>query len=399
MSPHVLVLNSGSSSIKYQLVDVGARTAVASGLVERIGEPDGSLVHRLGGAETTRQERFADHEAGLRTVLDVFDETGPQLADVDVVAIGHRVVHGGELFSDPVVVDDEVEAAIESLVPLAPLHNPANLEGIKVARKVFPDLPQVAVFDTAFHQTLPPHAYTYAVPRRWAREHGVRRYGFHGTSSAFVAREAARLLGKNLASLDLVVLHLGNGASATAVKRGRSVDTSMGLTPLQGLVMGSRSGDIDPSVLPHLVRTSDLTLDEVETALNRDSGLRGLAGENDLREVHRLADAGDADARLALEVYCYRIRLYVGAYYAAVGRLDAVVFTAGVGENDARVRRDALAGLGGLGMVVDEELNTAPSRSARVISPEDCRVAVLVVPTNEELEIAEEAVALVTGSR
>jgi acetate kinase len=395
MTAHVLVINSGSSSIKYQLIEVTTGRSIASGLVERIGESESALTHRSGDQEISREERFADHEAGLRAVLDAFEASGPSLVDTELVAIGHRVVHGGERFADPVIIDDDVEATIEALIPLAPLHNPANLEGIRVARKLFPELPHVAVFDTAFHQTLPPHAYTYAVPQSWARDHGVRRYGFHGTSHSYVFREAARLLGKEPRDVNVIVLHLGNGASVTAVSGGRSVDTSMGLTPLEGLVMGTRSGDVDPSLAAHLNRTAALSLEEVDTALNRSSGLKGLAGENDMREVHRLAEEGVAAARLALDVYCYRIKKYVGAYFAALGRLDAIAFTAGVGENAAFVRAQALAGLEELGIAVDATRNEQRSREARVISPDRGRVAVLVVPTNEELEIATQAVELV----
>jgi acetate kinase len=395
MTAHVLVINSGSSSIKYQLIDVPAGRSIASGLVERIGESDSTLMHRSGDREVTRHERFADHEAGLRAALDAFDESGPSLADTELVAVGHRVVHGGERFADPVVIDDDVEATIEALVPLAPLHNPANLEGIRVARKLFPQLPHVAVFDTAFHQSLPPHAYTYAVPRSWARDYHVRRYGFHGTSHAYVSREAARLLGKEPRDVNVIVLHLGNGASISAVSRGRSVDTSMGLTPLEGLVMGTRSGDIDPSLAAHLNRTASMSLEEVDTALNRSSGLKGLAGENDMREVHRLAESGDSAARLALDVYCYRIKKYVGAYYAALGNVDVIAFTAGVGENAAFVRAQALAGLEEFGIAVDAARNAERSRVARIISPEGSRVATVVIPTNEELEIAKQALDLI----
>jgi acetate kinase len=395
MTRYVFVVNSGSSSIKYQLIDVSAGRSTASGLVERIGESDSTLTHRSGDNEITRQERFADHEAGLRAVLEAFDESGPSLAGTELVAVGHRVVHGGERFSDPVVIDDDVEAAIEALIPLAPLHNPANLEGIRVARKLFPQLPHVAVFDTAFHQTLPPHAYTYAVPHAWARDYDVRRYGFHGTSHAYVSREAARLLGKEPGDVNVIVLHLGNGASISAVSRGQSVDTSMGLTPLEGLVMGTRSGDVDPSLAAHLNRMASMSLEDVDTALNRSSGLKGLAGENDMREVHRLAESGDAAARLALAVYCYRIKKYVGAYCAALGHVDAIAFTAGVGENAAFIRAQALAGLDELGIAVDAARNTERSRVARTISAEGSRVAVLVIPTNEELEIARQALELV----
>jgi acetate kinase len=397
MRPHVLVLNAGSSSLKYQLVDVESGAAPASGLVERIGEPSVSpLGHTGPGGEVRTERRVADHEAAMRAVLDAFAGHGPDLAACDLVAVGHRVVHGGDRFAAPVLIDDAVEKAIEELIPLAPLHNPGNLEGIRVARRIFTDLPQVAVFDTAFHQTLPPRAYTYAVPRDWEREHGVRRYGFHGTSHAYVSREAARLLGRAPSDVNVFVLHLGNGASAAAVAAGHSIDTSMGLTPLQGLVMGTRCGDLDPAVPAHLARTAGLTLDDMDVAMNRHSGLLGLAGANDMRTVLERADAGDADAELAVAVYCYRIRGYIGAYYAALGHVDAIAFTAGVGENSARVRALSLEGLERLGIRVDAGRNEAPGRGARVVSPDGAEVTVLVVPTNEELEIARQSVELLS---
>ena len=312
--------------------------------------------------------------------------------------MAHRVVHGGTRFSAPVRIDDGVLAAIRELSALAPLHNPVNATGIEVARQVFPLLPHVAVFDTAFHQTLPPHAYTYAVPPHWERDYGVRRYGFHGTSHAYVSRAAAGLLGRPVEDANVIVLHLGNGASATAVAGGRSVDTSMGLTPLEGLVMGTRSGDIDPAIVAHLHRTAGLDPDLVDRALNSSSGLLGLAGHSDLREVRLLVEEGDEHAALALDVFCHRVRKYVGAYMAVLGRTDAVVFTAGIGENDAVVRARSLAGLEDLGIRIEEERNTARSRDARVISADGSPVAVLVVPTDEELEMARQAVSLLDGA-
>jgi acetate kinase len=293
-----------------------------------------------------------------------------------------------------VLIDDGVLAAVRELSVLAPLHNPINATGIEVARRAFPDLPHVAVFDTAFHQTLPPRAHTYAVPREWARRHGVRRYGFHGTSHAFVSRAAAALLGRDPRETNVIVLHLGNGASATAVAGGISVDTSMGLTPLEGLVMGTRSGDVDPALSAHLQRVAGLDAEAVEAALNGESGMLALAGDGDLREVHRRVAAGDAGAVLALEVYCYRIRKYVGAYLAALGGADAIAFTAGVGENDPVVRAQSLAGLERFGIAVDPARNAERSSAARVISPDGAAVAVLVVPTDEELEMAVQAAAL-----
>ncbi|HSE54431.1 MAG TPA: acetate kinase, partial [Nocardioidaceae bacterium] len=315
---------------------------------------------------------------------------------VELVAIGHRVVHGGDRFAEPVLVDDELIDAVRDLIPLAPLHNPANLEGMQVARRHFPDLPQVAVFDTAFHQTLPEHAYTYAVPLSWREEHRVRRYGFHGTSHAFVSREAARLLGREPEDVNVIVLHLGNGCSATAVAGGRSADTSMGMTPLEGLVMGTRSGDVDPALHAHLHRTCGWSLEEIDRVLNRESGLKGLAGENDFRELERMMAAGDEAARLAFEVYCYRIRKYVGAYTAVLGRVDAIAFTAGVGQHSPEVREASLRGLETWGVEVDAALNAAATgKEAAVVSGPDSRVAVMVVPTNEEWEIAREALTVV----
>ena len=300
MSPHrpdatpgsVLVVNSGSSSIKYQLVDPVGGEAIASGIVERIGEDEGSVRHTYGGSTTERTDPVADHGAGLRAVLALFEEVGPDLAQAHVVAVGHRVVHGGSVFGSPVIVDDEVVAQIDALSPLAPLHNPPNLTGIQVARELLPDVPHVVVFDTAFFRTLPEAAATYAIDRDVAREHGVRRYGFHGTSHQYVSGKVARVLGRRLEDLNQIVLHLGNGASASAVRGGVAVETSMGMTPLEGLVMGTRSGDIDPAVLIHLQRNAGLSVDEVDDLLNRRSGLKGLAGENDFRELHALVDAG-----------------------------------------------------------------------------------------------------------
>ena len=370
----VFVVNSGSSSIKYQLVDVVTEEVVLSGVLERLGQPGGDA---------------ADHVAGMRVVLD---RLGSEAASI--AAVGHRVVHGGSIFTAPVVIDDEVVAGIEAVSALAPLHNPANLAGIRAARLAMPDVPHVAVFDTAFHQTMPAAASTYAIDRAVAAEHGIRRYGFHGTSHQFVAGRAAVLLGRPLESLKLIVLHLGNGSSAAAIDSGRSIDTSMGLTPLAGLVMGTRSGDVDPGVLLHLERAG-LAVAEVDALLNSRSGLLGLAGSADMRDVEAAVEAGDADAELALEVWAHRIRHYVGAYLAQLGGLDAVVFTAGIGENAPALRGRALAGLQHLGLSIDAERNAERSRVPRIISPDDAPVAVLVVPTNEELAIAQAAARLV----
>jgi len=395
VSDLVLVINSGSSSLKYSLVDASTGNSVAGGQVERIGESNGLVTHNGPNGETRSELTVASHEDALRAVLDAFASHGPSLDDADLAAIGHRVVHGGDRFGEPALVDDALFDAVTDLVPLAPLHNPANLEGMKVSRRLFPDLPQVAVFDTAFHQTLPEHAYTYAVPRSWREEHHVRRYGFHGSSHAFVSAEAARLLGRTPEEVNVIVLHLGNGCSATAVRRGRSVDTSMGMTPLEGLVMGTRSGDVDPALHAHLAREVGLSLEEIDEVLNRESGLKGLAGENDFRELNRLLEFGDDGALLAFGVYCYRIRKYVGAYYAALGTVDAIAFTAGVGQRAPAVRAQALGGLESLGIHIDLARNDAEGDEARVVSTDDSPVSVMVIPTNEEWEIARQSLAVV----
>ncbi|WP_127940685.1 acetate/propionate family kinase [Nonomuraea polychroma] len=390
MAGRILVLNTGSSSIKYELVDVRTRDRPARGLVERIGEAGpGRLTHRAGdGPPYVRERPFPGHGEGLDAMMEAFAAAGPELAPV---AVGHRVVHGGTRFTEAVLIDDGVIAAIEELAPLAPLHNPVNLTGIRVARKAFPGVPQVAVFDTAFHRTLPPEAYTYAVPREW----GVRRFGFHGTSCAYVSRRAAAILGRDLAELDLIVLHLGNGASATAISGGRSVDTSMGMTPLEGLVMGTRSGDVDPALAGYLARVDGLDAQQIEQALSRHGGLLALTGTGDMREVR---GRDDEAARLALEIYTRRIRKYVGAYYALLGRVDAIVFTGGVGEHDAATRAASLAGLARLGITVDPALNQADADGERAVSPAGAEVPVLVVPTDEEWEIARQALSLIAGS-
>ncbi|MDP4510081.1 acetate/propionate family kinase [Nonomuraea turcica] len=387
MAGRILVLNTGSSSIKYELVDVTTRERPARGLVERIGEDMGRLTHRAGdGPPYIRELPVPGHDEGLDAMMEAFAAAGPDLAPG---AVGHRVVHGGTRFTKALLIDDNVIAAIEELAPLAPLHNPVNLTGIRVARKAFPGVPQVAVFDTAFHRTLPPEAYTYAVPQEW----GVRRFGFHGTSCAYVSRRAAAVLGHDLADLNLIVLHLGNGASATAISGGRSVDTSMGMTPLEGLVMGTRSGDIDPALTGYLARVNGLDSQQVEHALTHHSGLLALTGTRDMREVRA---RNDDTARQALEIYTRRIRKYVGAYYALLGRVDAIVFTGGVGEHDGATRAASLAGLDRLGITVDPALNHADSTSERAVSPPSAEVPVLVIPTDEEWEIARQAHALIS---
>ncbi|MFE7553471.1 acetate kinase [Streptomyces gardneri] len=406
----VLVLNSGSSSVKYQLLDMADGNRLAVGLVERIGEETSRLVHtplqgvgvppakRGGGEKREKNGPIPDHAAALKAVAEELASDGVGLDSPELAAIGHRVVHGGLRFTAPTVIDDEVLAEIERLVPVAPLHNPANLTGIRTAMSLRPDLPQVAVFDTAFHTTMPESAARYAIDVATADEYRIRRYGFHGTSHAYVSRETAKLLGRAPEEVNVIVLHLGNGASASAVAGGRCVDTSMGLTPLEGLVMGTRSGDIDPAVTFHLKRVAGMSADEIDALLNKKSGLVGLCGDNDMREIRRRVDEGDPAAALAFDIYIHRLKKYIGAYYAVLGRVDAVVFTAGVGENAAPVREAAIAGLEELGLAVDADLNAVRSDEARIISPDYARVAVAVVPTDEELEIARQSFALVQSS-
>ncbi|MEV4431431.1 acetate kinase [Streptomyces sp. NPDC049555] len=396
----VLVLNSGSSSVKYQLLDMADGARLAAGLVERIGEETSRLAHTplaTGGDKRERVAPIADHAAALDAVAEELAADGLGLDSPELAAIGHRVVHGGSQFTEPTLITDEVVAEIERLIPVAPLHNPANITGIRTARNLRPDLPQVAVFDTAFHTTMPEAAARYALDVETADAHRVRRYGFHGTSHAYVSRRTAELLGKAPEEVNVIVLHLGNGASASAVRGGRCVDTSMGLTPLEGLVMGTRSGDLDPAVIFHLARNAGMSIDEIDSLLNKKSGLIGLCGDNDMREIRRRIDEGDEQAQLAFDIYVHRLKKYIGAYYAVLGRVDAVAFTAGVGENAAPVREAAVAGLEELGLVVDAGLNGIRSGEARLISPEYARVAVAVVPTDEELEIAAQTYALVSA--
>ncbi|MEU4340113.1 acetate kinase [Nocardia sp. NPDC023852] len=387
----VLVINSGSSSIKYQLLDPESSVVAAYGTVERIGEDDGAIEHHAHGETTVRCRPIADHTTGLRLVFDMFSATGRDLVREDVRAVGHRVVHGGEVFYRPTLIDDSVVDAISELSALAPLHNPANVAGIESARELLPGVPQVAVFDTAFFHSLPDAAKTYAIDAELAAAHGIRKYGFHGTSHEYVSGRAAALLGRDPAELNQIVFHLGNGASASAIRGGRPIDTSMGLTPLEGLVMGTRPGDLDPGIVPHLARSARLDIDQIDALLNRDSGIKGLSGVNDFRELQRLIDGGDRTARLAYDVYIHRLRRYLGAYLVELGGVDAITFTAGVGENSPQVRADALANLARFGIEVDQTANTANDRGARHISPPEAPVAVLVVPTNEELAIARAA--------
>jgi len=374
----VLVVNAGSSSLKYQLVVPETGEVQAKGLVERIGEA-GSPV--------------ADHHQAMQAMAAELRAAGIDFASAGLRAVGHRVVHGGPDFSDPVILDDAAVDEIRDLIPLAPLHNPGAVEGIKAARAQF-DIPHVAVFDTAFFATLPAAAATYAIPRDLAISHRIRRYGFHGTSHRFVSQAAAELVGRDLGEINQIVLHLGNGCSASAVRGGMAVEASMGLTPLQGLVMGTRSGDVDPGLHTFLHNELGMSVGDIDAMLNKQSGLKGMAGVNDFRELEQRRASGGEDAQLAFEVYVHRLKHYVGAYLAILGRLDVLTFTAGVGENNPVLRTAVTDGLDGLGIVVDPVLNNAPSRSARVVSPAGSRTQVAVIPTNEELAIAREAATL-----
>ena len=372
----VLVINSGSSSLKYQVRDTDTNEVASSGLIDRIGEGAGGP---------------ADHGEAMDQVAAVLEG---ELAQRPLDAVGHRVVHGGERFSEPVRINNEITRAIERLNPLAPLHNPANVLGIRAITAKWPELPQVAVFDTAFHRTLPEHAWRYAVPDSLYRQYGIRRYGFHGTSHEFVTGRAAELIGVPLPEFNAVVAHLGNGVSLTAIQGGTSIDTSMGFTPLEGLVMGTRSGDVDPSILVFLQRQG-MSADEIDTLLNRESGLKALFGDNDMRAIVDAAAAGDARARLALDIASYRLAKYIGGYHVAVGGAHALVFTAGIGENSADFRALVASRLGALGVKLDGAANLVRSGEPRVISAPESVIPVLVVPTDEEQAIAEATAAVV----
>lgn len=393
MSTPVLLLNCGSSSIKYQVIDADTEVVVANGIIQRIGEESGSLDHRLDGEMVHVDRGFPNHARALNYLVRVFNAHGPDLESIR--AVGHRTVHGGDAFRSTVVIDDAVLEKLRELSPLAPLHNPPGIAGIEAAREALPDVPHVAIFDTAFFSTLPPEAYTYAIPADIAAEHGVRKYGFHGTSHSFVSRRAADFLGRDYGELKQIVCHLGNGASISAIDRGVAVDTSMGLTPLAGLVMGTRSGDVDPGVHAFLGRELGMDLQEVDNLLNKKSGMLGLAGVTDFRDLNELIEEGDEAAQLAMAVYCHRLISYIGAYIAVLGGVDAISFTAGVGENDALVRATVVRRLAGIGAVLDEAANNVRSREARVISTSDSPITVLVVPTNEELAMARETKAAI----
>jgi len=400
----IIVVNSGSSSIKYETFDLNSLSAASKGLLERIGSQDSRLKHKWLTAsgeweEIVETRPVADHREGFSFILEVSSRARAGSAVPEIFSVGHRVVHGGEKFSEPVVIDDATLGAIEELIPLAPLHNPANVTGIKVMRDLLPHVPQVAVFDTAFHQTMPARAFHYALPYDFYQSYGVRRYGFHGSSHRYVAAEASRHLSIPPDQLNLITLHLGNGASAAAIEKGKSIDTSMGLTPLEGLIMGTRCGDLDPAVHFYLARKTGRPYEEIEGILNKESGLKGICGSNDMREIQGRAQKGDARAERALDMFCYRVRKYIGAYYAVLGSVSAIVFTGGIGENSAVVRTKSCEGLSGLGIALDADRNSTVSAGISEIQDRGSRVKILVIPTNEELEIARQTVELIQGSK
>ncbi len=394
----VLVINCGSSSLKYQLIDSDTEEALAVGLCERIGI-DGRLNHTPAGKEKVVIEKdMPNHEVAVQMVLDELTDADygviKDLSEID--AVGHRVVHGGENFTSSVVIDEEVIAGVEECNPLAPLHNPANLIGVRACQNLMPGVPNVAVFDTAFHQTMQPEAYMYGLPYEYYEKFKVRRYGFHGTSHSFVSKRAIEYFGLDPENSKVIVCHLGNGASVSAVKNGKVVDTSMGMTPMEGLVMGTRCGDIDPTIVEFLAHKLDITLEDVMTILNKKSGVYGLSGgiSSDFRDLDKATNEGNEKAALAVKVFSYRTAKYIGAYVAAMDGVDAIVFTAGLGENDAVVRQQIVDHFGYLGITLDQEANKSRGKECTISTP-DSKVKVAVIPTNEELAIARETVALV----
>ncbi len=394
----ILVINAGSSSVKYQVINPEKEAVLATGLVERIGMSGAILTHRPTGRKEVRLSgEILDHKIAIEYVLSILlsKNHGVIKDKKEIDAVGHRVVHGGEAFSSSVLISEEVMAQIRACIDYAPLHNPPNLRGINAAKQLLPDVPQVAVFDTAFHQTMPKYAFLYGLPYVLYKRHGIRRYGFHGSSHRYVASRAARLIGKPLDELKLITCHLGNGSSAAAIKYGKSVDTSMGFTPLEGLLMGTRCGDMDPAVILQIMAKEEMTPNDATTMLNKHSGLMGISGlSSDMREIEEEYDTNDR-ARVAHDIFTYRLRKYIGAYAAAMGGVDVVVFTGGIGENSMLVRKNALKGLEFLGIELNEEKNKAQANGDRQINTSSSRVKVLVIPTNEELVIAQDTMHIV----
>ncbi|MBM7623815.1 acetate/propionate family kinase [Sporohalobacter salinus] len=396
----VLVLNCGSSSLKYQLMNMEDESSLAKGLVERIGIDGAFLEHEPAeGEEVTIENEISDHSVAIKMVIDaLLDDAHGVIDDMDEIsAVGHRVAHGGEEFSDSVLIDDEVYDAIDGVKDLAPLHNPPNLLGIEVSQELMPETPDVAVFDTAFHQTMPAKSYLYALPYEWYKEHDVRRYGFHGTSHKYVSQRAAELLDKPIEDLKIITCHLGNGASVAAIDGGKVVDTSMGLTPLEGLVMGTRCGDIDPAIVPFMMEKEDLSPAEIDNTLNKESGVAGISGvSSDFRDLEEAAQEGNERAKVAIDVFCQRVKKYIGSYSAALGGVDVVVFTAGIGENGIEIRENILDGLEFLGIKVDSKKNNIRGKEGIITTDNSDNIA-MVIPTNEELVIARDTKRLVTA--
>lgn len=394
----VLVINCGSSSLKYQLVDMTDESVLAIGLVERIGIEGSILKHEIPGKiKEVIQQPMQDHKDALKLVLDalVNKEYGAIKSMDEINAVGHRVVHAGEKFSTSVVITDEVVVALEDCIELAPLHNPPNLIGINACREILPTVPMVAVFDTAFHQTMPASSYLYGIPYEYYTDFGVRRYGFHGTSHKYVSFKAAELLGKDIKDLKIITCHLGNGASVAAVDGGKVVDTSMGFTPLEGLIMGTRCGDMDPAIVTFLMKKLNLDADGINDVMNKQSGVFGMSGvSSDFRDIENAAEEGNARAAIALETYYKRVKKYIGAYMAEMGGVDVIVFTAGLGENSVDARLEICGGLEKFGIVMDKEANNVRGKE-RIISTVDSAVKVLCIPTNEEVMIARDTLALV----
>lgn len=396
----VLALNCGSSSAKYQLYDWNEKKVLCKGVVEKVVVDNGSgafIKHNVDGESHKKLCSCPTHKEALQLIFDTLKD--PKIGVIkninEINAIGHRVVHGGSKFARSVKINEEVLEQIKANIPLAPLHNPANIDGINAAKELMPDLPQIAVFDTAFHQTMPAHAYLYAVPYRWYENFNVRRYGFHGTSHLYVSKRAAILLGKPYKECNIITMHIGNGVSHTAIRNGVSVDTSMGLTPLEGAIMGTRSGDMDPAILPFICKMENRKPNEVENILNKGSGLKGITGKfTDRRDIENAANEGDKRARLAIEMEAYRLRKYIGSYMAVLGNVDAIVFTAGVGENSPLIREKACENLEALGIVLDKEVNKTARGKEMPITTPDSKVKVFVIPTNEELVFIEDVIAI-----
>lgn len=395
----ILVINCGSSSLKYQFINMINEEVLAKGLVERIGMEGSILTHKVNDEKYVIKEVMNDHKDAIKLVLDALtDKKHGVISDMsEISAVGHRVVHGGEKYASSVLIDEDVMKSLEECIKLAPLHNPPNIIGINACKTLMPNTPMVAVFDTAFHQTIPEYAYIYPLPYELYKKYGIRKYGFHGTSHRYVSRIAAEMMGKDIENLKIITCHLGNGASVCAVDKGKSIETSMGFTPLEGIAMGTRSGNIDPAILPFLMKELNLNLDEVNNILNKKSGVYGISGvSSDFRDIEESADKGDHRSKLALDIFHYKVRRFIGSYAAVMGGVDCVVFTAGLGENSSLSREEICKNLEFLGIKIDEEKNNKGRGIAKVISEDNSKVKVFVIPTDEELMIARDTNEIVT---